>query len=641
MLFKDVTFSGGGFRYIPPQPTFLLNKDWGSFGTSDRSVQVRSVQYTANTSTYFVASNNGSAYRSSDGVNWQQQTNGVLTLTQTGSVNAIAYNGTRYVALLRNPRVPQDRGIVYSDDGNTWIRANTAIANNATGGMVWSGSYFVCHSSESPQNFLWSGDGGGWGNASGYSSSRPNDSYTFAANTASNLVVAHSVNSGASCYRSGDGGLSYSVLSYPGTGSPSGKLSFTAGAFVSSRTNNTIVYSSDGFFSWTQTGNIFPTTNNVINGLANNSDIVVGVQNNGGIITTDRNNFPNISNNKWTSRTSGTSKNLIGVIFDGSKFIVNGEDGIILNSSNGIDWTTVKLPQLSTAFISPTRVTTGIVQGSTIIISGEYEPFGESPVSLNYVSTNNGNTWQTANTGGVMLSTIIYDGTKFLGGSSSSNVLYTSTNGTSWTGTTLNSLGSNAISFLAYGASSTNKYVISSGFGSNIFTSTDGNTFSGAGSITNFRTTGGIMYDGTRYIAFGFNSSNHPTISVSTEGTSWTTTTVEATSGTVYGLAFNGSRYIAVGSGLQAAGVVWTSTDLTTWTRATIPTFNQNEILYAVNYSATTNQWFAVGEGGRIITSKDGLTWSNSSPTQARPSFIAISGDYIFANTCLTQFTLV
>ena len=41
----------------------------------------------------------------------------------------------------------------------------------------------------------------------------------------------------------------------------------------------------------------------------------------------------------WTSRTSGTSNNLVGVTYANSTFVVMGGSGTILTSSDGTTWT--------------------------------------------------------------------------------------------------------------------------------------------------------------------------------------------------------------------------------------------------------------------------------------------------------------
>ena len=642
MLFKDVTFSGGGFRYIPPQPTFLVNTDWGSFGKESGGYitdQNWSVMHNSNTNSYYIPSTTGIAYTSSDGSSWASQSNGVFATTQIGAVRSVAYNGTRYVAFMQDPGNNSDRGIIYSSDGNTWTRSNSSIANSATVGMIWSGSYFVSlnyNGGGSGNTFIWSTDGINWGNSTMGFPRPSTGSISFAANTAGNVVVAgQGAGSGAWYQRSTDGGQSFSGISYPGTGQDRGTMCFAAGAFVSPRTDNTIVFSSDNGLNWSQTGNIFPSSNGNINGLANNSSIVVAVLNSGGILTTPANNFPNISNNKWTSRTSGTTKNLNNVIYDGSKFIASGQDGIILNSSDGINWTTAKQPKLSANFTSPINLSCGIVNGNTIIFNGTNE------TNQMFTSADGGATWANSSIASGIVNSIMYDGSKFITGYQG-NTLFTSTTGTNWTSTQISGVPtSGLITNLTYGSNSTNKYLFING--ANACVSPNGNTGWDYGTIeSGFNTAGatfkGAIYDGAKYVVIGKTGSN-VRVGSSTEGTSWTMNTVD-TSGLPYGIAFNGTRYVIVGINSINRLIVWTSTNLSTWTVATTPDMGTS-LFTVVGYSETTSRFFAGSTNGRIITSRDGLSWVESSPSVARQKIEVISGDYTFSDFCILKFALV
>lgn len=642
MLFKDVTFSGGGFQYIPPLPTFLVNNDWGSFGPNpDGRVDVVNwgTMYNTNNSTYYIPSATGVMYVSTDGVNWTPQNDGVFANNQNGTVRSIAYGNGKYAALVENPSNSSDKGIIYSTNGNTWTRATGTIANAADYGMIWSGSYFVSLDFGANSTFIYSTDGATWANSS-MSFPRPtNGTISFAANTAGNVVVAgQGAGSGAWYQRSTNGGQTFTTVPYPGANADRGSMCFAAGAFVSPRVDNTVVFSSDNGLNWSQTGNIFPSSNGNINGLANNSSIVVAVLRSGGILTTPMSNFPNISNDKWTSRTSGTTKNLNNVIYDGSKFIASGEDGIILNSSDGVTWTTVRQPQLSPNFRAPINFyPTGIVQGNTIVMAGSND------LNQIFTSTDGGSTWVTSTVSSGIISSMLYDGSKFISGYQG-NTLFTSTTGTSWTSTQISGVPTSGLILnLTYGANSTNKYFFTNG--ANACISPNGSTGWDYGTIeSNFVPAGGsspsgAIYDGTKYVVVGTTSGNIR-VGSSTEGTSWTMSTVSG-SGTPYGIAFNGSRYVIIGRNPSPVNTVavWTSTDLSTWTVATTPAIN--DLFPAVGYSNTTSRFFAVSLGGSIITSRDGLTWVNSSPSVARPRLEGLSGDYIFSDSCILKFALV
>ena len=62
------------------------------------------------------------------------------------------------------------------------------------------------------------------------------------------------------------------------------------------------------------------------------SPLYVSVGENGTILTSS-------DGTTWTSRTSGTSNNLVGVTYANSTFVVMGASGTILTSSDGTTWT--------------------------------------------------------------------------------------------------------------------------------------------------------------------------------------------------------------------------------------------------------------------------------------------------------------
>lgn len=219
--------------------------------------------------------------------------------------------------------------------------------------------------------------------------------------------------------------------------------------------NNTI-WSSTDRSSWT----VDATITGAFTWVVYNAGTYVAVGTGGSIRTsTDR--------VTWTSRTSGTTQNLIHIIYDGSRYIAVGQAGVSLTSTNSTSWT---------------LVATGSAGDWRRVASNGSSTFVATSTATPYAwrSTDTGATWSAVATTLTPNGDIIYAGSQFVIATSSSAV-YTSAAGSTWT------------------------------------TETDGTTDSYAG----------IAYSGSLYF-IGSTTSNANVGIRSTAGTTWNTSTLTA-----------------------------------------------------------------------------------------------------------------
>ena len=110
-------------------------------------------------------------------------------------------------------------------------------------------------------------------------------------------------------------------------------------------------------------------------------DLLVAVGNNGEIWTS-------ANGTSWTKRTSGTTLNLLDVVFATNKFVAVGENSAVLTSPDGITWTVG-------AALGNETLTSVIYTGSHFVACGGTSTLGTAQTSTNAT------TWTKANPAGV------------------------------------------------------------------------------------------------------------------------------------------------------------------------------------------------------------------------------------------------
>jgi len=266
------------------------------------------------TGTRFVAvGQKGSIFASDDGLVW--------SIVASGSdLTSLMYDGSHYIAAGHNGRM------VVSTDATTWDYHYMGDDTYYIYGMAYNGSRYVA---VGQQYGLYSNDGLSW------------DAYWTGGTSVDTAVIWD----GAKFIRTGDGVMTWDgVTTFDGLPDPKWEWSsFGSGYFndlywdgttyVAVGNSGAVITSPDASYdSWTaRDSNTTATLKAVTKG--NGRLVAVG---SGSIITTSDDN-----GSTWTAQPPVDSHgySLYGVTWTGSQFIAVGQYGMILTSSNGINWT--------------------------------------------------------------------------------------------------------------------------------------------------------------------------------------------------------------------------------------------------------------------------------------------------------------
>jgi hypothetical protein len=215
--------------------------------------------------------------------------------------------------------------------------------------------------------------------------------------------------------------------------------------------------------------------------IAQNQSIIVTVGASGNIRTST-------DGITWTTRTSGTTRQLNDIIWTGTQFVVVGATGTITTSTDGITWTT--------RTSGTTSALTGVAYNGNIHIA--------LINSTSILTSNDGITWA--------LTTITYGG-----GSNPSKVTW-----------------------------GNNLFIISAGSGNTFPRSSDGLTWITSVNAPENPSPNRVRWTGTQFVA----AASGGRVYTSTDGITWviriSTNTRQSNSG-LNGVAFNAERIIVVG----------------------------------------------------------------------------------------------
>jgi hypothetical protein len=259
---------------------------------------------------------------------------------------------------------------------------------------------------------------------------------------------------------------------------------------------------------------------------------------------------PRLAGKEWVSSgttVGGTSQNLNGIAFNGSRLVVVGDSGTIF--AGDYNYTSANPPV--TAWLQPTSLPTGFpptTNLSAVTFSSQFVALG---IDGSILTSSDGLTWILA-----------------------TNPVPTA--------------GRNGIAFGA------GVYVAVGDGG--IFTSTDLVIWTPTFSTTNNLFNVSFLNNG--FVATGANG----TVLTSTNGSAWTGGQVLGITNTLRGAAFRSAPpaiYVVVGD----AGTIVTSADGTTWNPITPP------LLQPLNSIVFGSRFVAVGQGGAVVFSDDGSIW--------------------------------
>jgi len=266
---------------------------------------------------------------------------------------------------------------------------------------------------------------------------------------------------------------------------------------------------------------------------------------------------PRLAGAEWASSgttVGGTSQNLNGIAFNGSRLVVVGNLGTIF--AGDYNYTSTN-PLGVTTWTPPTSLPVGTTSLSAVIFSGQFVALG-------------------------------IDGS-----------ILTSTDGLTWTSPSTISTSGASMNAIAFGTVSGAGLYVTVGTGGSIFTSSDLVTWiPKVSNPPNANELFGVAFLNGGFVATGANG----TLLTSADGNNWTVQNLNTTNA-LRGAAFRSAPtavYVVVG-----AGTIVTSADGITWNPPiTLPL---SPYLRSVVFGS---RFVAVGQGGAVMFSDDGNTWS-------------------------------
>jgi hypothetical protein len=259
------------------------------------------------------------------------------------------------------------------------------------------------------------------------------------------------------------------------------------------------------------------------------------------------------------------------VIFDGSRFVAVGPDGVVATSNDGATW-------------SKRALTENWFAEAIAYNAGQYVVVG----GLGQIFTSSDTLTWTPRTSGTTqwLFDVAYAGGKYVAVGRGGTVL-TSPDGVVWTSRT------SGVAVELWGVAGGGGAFAAVGVNGTLISSPDGVTWTARDSGTPVAISA-VIHDGTRFVVQG------PGVQArSTNGTTWTTLPSEASG--YQAIAYAQGRYVTGG----LFGSLSYSADNQNWTPVTPPRSDDITALAHGN-----GVWVAVGASGLILSSPDAGTWT-------------------------------
>jgi hypothetical protein len=343
-------------------------------------------------SQYIAAGSGGAIATSTDGITWTARTSGT-----SDDFQSLATNGSVTIAAT-------DSGRLYSStDGITWTSRGRPIVIRARQ-AIWDGSQFIVVGTHGTI-LVSNSTGTTW---SVYLSQVHMTGFAYSSSLGRYAVCGD----GEGTIQTSSNGTSWSATTPYSAGFPETPVGVAwgdaSGYFVgaSSYGSGSVFYSTNGT-SWSDTSS--PQSNPIGIGYANNLFVMVGSS--GALATSS-------TYTSWTTRTTGTTANLIDVAWDGSLAVVVGTSGTIITSPDCVTWTA------RTSGVTTTL--RGVVwTGTQFVIVGDSGRVLTSPDGITW-------TIRTSISGSPLLYGVGWDGTWLIAGSSTGTVYISSDGGVSW-----------------------------------------------------------------------------------------------------------------------------------------------------------------------------------------------------------------
>ncbi|GAB3508573.1 hypothetical protein GCM10027442_15000 [Emticicia fontis] len=374
----------------------------------------------------------------------------------------------------------------------------------------------------------------------------------------------------------------------------------TAGSYSP---NPGLIYISDDGNNWTKVIDSDIPATSTFKGVAYGNGIFVLVGDDGLILSST-------DGLDWTQRTSGVTANFNKLIFVESKFYAVGASRTLVSSSDGINWS-----QVSFNVGSASDDLGSITFGNSLFVIGTRGSNGGSNVYKSSTATSGSWTSQTVSAS-LSINRIQYLKDRFYIFTASSDI-FTSANGSSWANSTSSMVATMPNSTTQTLASpnqifhgiydGTKLYLFGSsqyhgGYGS-VFSSSDGTNFT----LHNRTTT--IVAQHSDYVNGKYFQTGNEGLCVSTDGVNYT-----YPGGSYTGITTDGTNTVVVGSTGSSEAVMISFTDLNTISNNTSAIYSP---LQSVGY--LNNRFIAVGNGGTILSSTDGTTWTKQTSADSDP----------------------
>ncbi|MEA1927331.1 MAG: hypothetical protein U9N73_03930 [Candidatus Auribacterota bacterium] len=314
---------------------------------------------------------------------------------------------------------------------------------------------------------------------------------------------------------------------------------------------------------------------------------------------------------EWVERSSGTGADLNAITYGSSGFVAGGDGGIILHSTEGINWSACTNPSPHTYFRDVEDL---CYRNNRYVAPLHYYGiiYSDDGLSWHFQSLESYPSGSAAIAYGAVGGYIVKNG-------GIPGNIYKSADGATWSHYTDN-VGIKSMGYgnekYAGGFDGQTDYYFQVAYSDNTGTNWTNHSFSGADHKHTYLR--GITYDGSKFIMVGYefttypeNYNSFPVIMTSGNCITWQEQNAPdgVTNYKLFDVDYNGSRYVAVGASPHQdsdEGIIISSTDAINWT---LETRVSDAFFYGV--ASMGSRFVVVGQGGKIFSRES----SDPSPT--------------------------
>ncbi|MFC3801895.1 DUF4073 domain-containing protein [Cohnella sp. GCM10012308] len=532
-----------------------------------------------------------------DNLSWTALNNSPLGSGQ--QINDVIYDGGRFVAVSQGLN---NRQIVTSVDGGRWTNTTNDLTTEAMVAVAYGGGIYIAVGNGGVISR--STDGVNWSKVAPSPTSNSLTMVKYLNNKFWAVGVAGTVMSSTD-------GLTWSVGVYPDVSATNTiiDIDYKDGKYAVGDSNGKVYFSTTGASGSWGSGTSLAPAQKQINYLSNLNGIWFAIDANGKVYkSTDGSIWSSFTLSKqvfgaaygngtyviysqsggsvftstdastWTEVSLPSGATWYGMTYGNGAFILVGNNGYILRSTDGTNWTTVD------PFVNQAIYNNGLY-----VAVGNNSPSGT--IFGTILSSTDGRAWTNRLTTVGNLTSVAYGNNRYAAVGTGGKI-YTSADGINWisvatTNTTENLAGIRYVNgmFMAVGANGT------------LVVSTDGTTWTAPGSTGLTGSLTSVAYGNGKYLISGNTSS----LWYSSDGATWEKTTAGSTSAIAYNdVIYAGNKFVAAGGSVN----IYTSTDGVIWTQRKSGTGIFNSLAYE------NGMYVAVGTGGMIYSSTDGETWT-------------------------------